>query len=63
MDKLLEDLHEVPWYLMKVSEQKKFQLIVLKTQESVNLRMLFAGALNIETYKSVSHFNNLNQFL
>lgn len=43
-----------PWYLLNVSDQKSYLLMMLNAQQPINMEMKFIGRLDMETFTKVS---------
>lgn len=48
-----------PWYLLNVSDQKSYQLMMLNAQQPINMEMKFIGRLDMETFTNVSSVQKL----
>ena len=49
MIKLSNELCSIPWYLMPVSEQKTFCVMVMRSQKPAGIQLPLIGPLNMET--------------
>jgi hypothetical protein len=52
-DRIIICINDFPWYLLTIPQQKDYCLLILESQKSPQIEMMFMGVLNVETFVTV----------
>jgi hypothetical protein len=52
-DRIISCINGFPWYLLTISQQRDYVLLILESQKSPQIEMMFMGVVNVETFVTV----------
>jgi hypothetical protein len=52
-DRIIICFNDFPWYLLTIPQQKDYVLLILESQKSPQIEMMFMGVVNVETFVTV----------